>query len=244
MSEEQENKEPVEAIEIPVVPTPEVQVEPSKATQAEAEAEAIIADANPAEPKHSPEEVAEEKVIIAGNDGVTDGAKNVDVLAAALDAEGDDDDEEFIPSFFIEEDDRHRVELDCLFEKATKRITSVTRSGVGIDFAKYKSLHHTEEWFEFSVPDYEDVSKYRQRSTVYRQNSGVPVVDSVQVRNFLLVWHLKDWSLRDRNGEKVKLEFEDAGSLTDESVRLVYSLPSAIIDVMLTILERDVLLSD
>jgi hypothetical protein len=191
-----------------------------------------------------PEEVAEDAVVSVGNDGVTEGAKNVDVLAASMDAKVVEDEKEFVPSFFIEEDDRHRIALDCLFEKATKRIASVTRSGVGIDFAKYKSLFHTEEWFEFSVPDYEDVSKYRQRSTVHRRDSGTPVVDGVQLRNFLLVWHLKDWSLRDRNGKKVELKFEDNGCLSDESVKVVYSLPSAIIDVMLTILERDVLLSD
>lgn len=211
----------------------------------------VDTDASPEEVEKPPAqpvvaEVEEGAQVEAGNDGNTIAAKSEGAMAVA-EMRGDadeDDDEEFFPSFFIEEDDRHEVEVDCLFDKVTKRVTSCSRNGLPIDFSKYKYLRHTVESFTFSVPDYEDISKYRQRSTVYRRDSGTPVVDGVQLRNHLLIWHLKDWSLRDRKGNKVELEFEESGALTDETIAKVYSLPNGIVDVVLTIFERDVLLSE
>jgi len=189
-------------------------------------------------------EVDENQVVKAGNDGNTVAAKSEDAMAVAELRGEDEDDGEFIPSFFIEDDDRHNVEVDCLFDKVTKRITACSRKGLPIDFSKYKYLRHSEESFVFSVPDYEDISKYRQRSTVYRRDSGTPVVDGVQLRNHLLIWHLKDWSLRDRDGKKVELKFEESGALSDDSIAQVYKLPNGIVDVVLTVFERDVLLSE
>jgi hypothetical protein len=63
------------------------------------------------------------------------------------------------------------------------------------------------------------------------------------MRNFLLVRHLKDWSFRDRNGEKVELLHKDNGALDDDSIKKVYSVPPTIIDVILTIFEKDILLT-
>ena len=207
----------------------------------------------PVEDKPKPEkelvnEVAEDAAVEGASAGVTLAAKSEEAMAVAAKAAaeaGDEEDEgEFFPSFFIDAEDRHKATVDCLFDKKTNRVTSVSRTGLGLDFDSFNYLSYSEEWFEFSVPDYEDVSKYRQRATVYRRDSGTPVVDGVQLRNFLLVWHLKDWSLRDRKGDKVELEHEDNGSLTNDSIKKVYSIPNAIIDVVLTIFERDVLLTD
>lgn len=223
MSEEQ--KAPEVAPEVTPAPTPEV-------TPVESEK------------KHAPEEVAEDAVVAQGSTGNMEVAKSDDVLAASKEAEDEEDDGDFFPSFFVDEEDRHRIELDLLFDKTTKRVASVSRTGLNMDFSVYKTMKHTVEWFEFSVPDYNAISKYRQRSTVYRRESGTPVVDAVQLRNFLIVWHLKDWSLRDRNGNKVKLNFEDNGALADDSIQKVYKMPNAIIDVLMTIFERDVLLSE
>lgn len=233
MSEEQKDQEKQE-------------VKPMNPVPVDTEASSEEVEKPPAQPVVA--EIDEDAKVEAGNDGNTIAAKSEEAIAIAEmrgEAEGDEnDDEEFFPSFFIEEDDRHEVEVDCLFDKVTKRVTSCSRNGLPIDFSKYKYLHHTVESFTFSVPDYEDISKYRQRSTVYRRDSGTPVVDGVQLRNHLLIWHLKGWTMRDRKGNKVELEFEENGALSDESIAKVYSLPNGIVDVILTIFERDVLLSE
>jgi hypothetical protein len=259
MSEEQEKKEETtvtptvtptvveaktkENTEVTPTVTPEVEV------AAPVDTEASTKDVEKPPEKPAVAEVDENESIEAGNDGNTIAAKSSEAMAVAeakgaAKDEDEDEDEEFFPSFFIEEDDRHEVEVDCLFDKETKHLTSCSRNGLPIDFSKYKYLRHTLEKLTFSVPDYEDIAKYRQRSTVYRRESGTPVVDGVQLRNHLLIWHLKDWSLRDRKGKKVELKFEESGALTDESIAKVYSLPNGIVDVVLTIFERDVLLSE
>lgn len=182
------------------------------------------------------------KEIDVASDGNVEFAKSNEAMVVA-EMNQDSENDDFFPSFFIEDDDRHIIKVDCLFDKKTKRVTSVSRHGLDIDFTKYKYLKHRLESFAFSVPDYEAVSKYRQRSIVKRDGSEV-VVDGVQLRNHLIIWHLKDWSLCDKNGEKVELTFEENGALTDESIKKVYSLPNAVLDVVLTIFERDVLLSE
>ena len=111
--------------------------------------------------------------------------------------------------------------------------------GGGCAFAYLK---HDVAWFEFSLPTYEDMSTYRQRSTVWRREAQQSVVDKLQLRNFLLVWHLKDWSLTDAEGRRVALEQEDSGALTDASSARVYAANPTLLDVVLTLFEKDVLL--
>lgn len=148
------------------------------------------------------------------------------------------------PSFFVKKTDRHRIEVDILSGKRDGRIMSVSRTGLGLNFEKdFTYLIHEVAWFEFSLPNYEDMSTYRQRSSVWRREAQQSVVDRLQLRNFMLVWHLKDWSLADEEGNKVKLEYEETGALTDECVARVYAVNPTLIDVVLTLLEKDVLLS-
>ena len=148
------------------------------------------------------------------------------------------------PSFFVKKTDKHRVEVDVLTSKRDGRIMSVSRSGLGLNFAKdFAFLRHDMLWFEFSIPNYEDMSTYRQRSASWRRDAQQVVVDKLQLRNFLLVWHLKDWSVPDENGNKVVLKFEENGTLADESMAQVYALMPTLLDIVLTVFEKDVLIT-
>jgi len=69
------------------------------------------------------------------------------------------------------------------------------------------------------------------------------VVDRTQFRSFLLIWHLKSWSLRNRNGEKVELEFDEDGSLAEATLGRLNKALSSMLDVVLTLLERELLIS-
>ena len=150
---------------------------------------------------------------------------------------------EVLPSFFVNKEERKRIELDILSGREDGKIMSVSRTGLGLDFNEFKFLRHETAWFDFTMPSYEDMSTYRQRCGVYRREAGQVLVDKLQLRNFILVWHLKDWSLTDSDGNKIELKHDSDGSLSDESLKKVYSVHTTLLDVLLTIFEKDVLLT-
>ena len=58
------------------------------------------------------------------------------------------------------------------------------------------------------------------------------------------MWHLKDWSLIDaKTKKKIELKLDENGSLSDKSMEKVYKVHPTIIDVVLTVFEKDVLLT-
>lgn len=181
--------------------------------------------------------------------GVKEGAQNEEVMSmekkAAEEAEAESEEETpvALPSFFVDTEKRHTVEVDILCSKKDGQVLSVSRTGIGIDYSEFEYLSHFKESFEFTFPTYEEMSTYRQRSGVYRKEAQQVIIDRLQLRNFILVWHLKDWSLRDAKGDKVELKHDDNGSLSDESIKVVYKTHTTILDVVLTIFEKDILLT-
>ena len=179
--------------------------------------------------------------------GVKEVVNNSDVMAIEEKkaSEGVKKEEnDVLPSFFVEEEDRHKVEIDVLTSKDSGQIVSISRKGLDIDFKKdFDYLTYTEISFEFSIPTYDEISSYRQRSATFRSEAQQMIVDRVQLRNFFLVWHLKDWSLKDRKGNIVKLEHDDDGSLSDASMKKVYSLQPTLVDIVMTLFEKDILLT-
>jgi len=172
--------------------------------------------------------------------GVKETVVNSDAVSLAKDSPVAE--KEALPSFFMEKDDKHRVDVDILTAKSNGQILSVSRKGLGVNFDEFKYLRYDSIWFDFTIPTYEEMTNYRARSGTWRRDAQQIVIDRMQLRNFLLVWHLKDWSLTDRDGKKVELEHDKEGSLSDSSTKKVYSLHPTIVDVVLTILEKDILL--
>jgi hypothetical protein len=147
------------------------------------------------------------------------------------------------PSFFIKKDSRHVVEVDILSRKSDGHILSVSKAGYGINFQKdFPYLAHTVLRFTFSIPNYEDMTTYRQRCASFNREAQQMVVNRTQLRNFLLVWHLKDWDMTDDQGVKIELKHDDNGTLNEASIAVVYSILSPVLDTVMTIFERDVLL--
>jgi len=180
--------------------------------------------------------------------GIRDAAVDTDALAEAEEQGGEAAPAEpALPVFFIEGDELSRVEVDILYEKSTGKVKSVSKVELGrlagIDFGSYKHLAHSVEWFDFSTPNYDDMATYRQRSSSYVTSANRMIIDAVKMRNFLLVWHLKAWSLRGSDGKVIELEHDEDGSLTSATIKRVYSVPATILDVVLSIFEKDVLLT-
>lgn len=148
--------------------------------------------------------------------------------------------EDAVPAkIFLDDDARIRIEVDIYSDKKTGKIVNVFRKGSFNNEDIEKILGHTEVYFEFSVPAYDDVVLYRQQSS----NNPQRVIDRNVFRSFLLVMHLKDWSLTDDDGNKIILKFDTNGGLTSKSTRVVNRVPVVVWDMVLTLFERESLIS-
>jgi len=237
MSEQDKEQVQEETIETPagVIETPDA----SESTKPEPEA-----------PKDA-EDAAEDPVDELGGDR----DRAVDSESIAIEEKEASNDEEegesAIPSFFIgstdegEERERVRVEVDILTSKKTGKVMSVARTGLGLEdeFKKLNHLLHSRMWFEFTVPDYQDISSYRKQCGVWHPAAQQVLIDKLEMRNFFIVWHLRDWSITDSKAEKVELEHDEDGSLTKPTMKRVYSMHSSIIDVVMTTFEKAALLT-
>lgn len=140
---------------------------------------------------------------------------------------------------FMDEDYRVKIELDILSDKKTGKIINVFKKDTFTIGEMDKLFGHTVESFEFSVPTFDDVTLYRQQSS----NNPNRTIDKSLFRSFLIAMHLKDWSLKDEKGEKINLDFDINGGLTQKSTRIVNRVPTVIWDLVLTIFERETLIS-
>lgn len=164
-------------------------------------------------------------------------------LALEQQSEEKGEEKEAFPSFFVDSDSVHRVVVDILFNKRNGNILSVSKANIGMNFDQFDRLGHTVEWFEFTQPSYEEMVDYRRRSSSFSSQAGQVVLDKMKLRDHYLVLHLKNWSLRDKNGNPVVLEHNENGILKNESAARVYKLSPVILDVVLTIFENDILIS-
>ena len=79
-----------------------------------------------------------------------------------------------------------------------------------------------------------DVAQLESSAVFFRQT----VKELVNSFQFFLVFHLVDWNLTDENGKKVELKFDPNKALSDESLKLIYTLPNTLLDVVLTTYEK------
>jgi hypothetical protein len=254
MSEEQVNPQVTDSV-VPNadVPVPEM---PEPSEDVKALAEEVLGEEAPETPPEAPEaapEASEDPETtsdtpqpVAPDTLAAHNAEGMDAAQRKGEESGEEPEEvEFAaPMFFAEPEDRHRVELDILIDK-DGQLQSVSASALNIDFSDLPYLKLIKCWFEFSIPGYEDVATYRQRSAVYNAQAQGMVIDRIQYRNFLLAWHLKDWSLTGRDNKKIELEHRKDGRLNDDSLKQVYALrPPTLVDVVLSSFEKDALMSN
>lgn len=92
--------------------------------------------------------------------------------------------------------------------------------------------------FWFSRCPYDKLNRYRSRSMIYNSEDQNNTINELQLREYFLVYHLVDWNLKDENGEKIELKFDPNGALSDETLELIYTLPSILIDIVLSSYEK------
>ena len=184
------------------------------------------------------EEVEKKQDEISGDRDV---AKN-DVGIAVAKNTNVEKEKEVNPCFFVDSEEKYRIDVDILYDKKTGKILSVSRTGLGVDFSKFHFLGHITEWVEFTQPTYDDIANYRRAASSFNIDAERILVDPISLRNSLIIWHLKGWSLKDKEGNKVELEINESGSLVEDSLKSVYNLFPTFVDVIMTLFENEVLL--
>ena len=145
------------------------------------------------------------------------------------------------PFLFVKLDELVNVKIIVVYDEKGS-VMSVLND----DFFHLKDtldvLKYNEYTFKFSSVNYEKINKYRQKCMEIDRIQNVQVVNNFKIRDFLIVYHLKEWDLKDENGNAIELKFDVNKALSDESIEIVYSLHPSIIDVVLTTLEKKLLL--
>lgn len=144
------------------------------------------------------------------------------------------------PVVFLEENQTADIDVEVISEAQTGKILYVLpkdvsrQSGIEVTDSD-KFFVFTPFKFKFSAPNWEQVSLYRQRSSLNQDGR----LDKNTFRTFLLVNHLKAWDIKDGKGQLVDIDFEVNGELTKESISKINRVPSAIWDAVLVMVERE-----
>jgi len=142
------------------------------------------------------------------------------------------------PSYFMEDDERVKVEIDVVYDADTGKIVNVARANPLR--AAITTFSVKTEWFEFTVPDYDMLTNYRRQCQIFSRQAGKLLIDQVQFRNMLLINHLRDWSLCGKDGIKRALVMDRSGSLTEECMlKTVCKVPAVILDGVMSIFEAE-----
>lgn len=92
--------------------------------------------------------------------------------------------------------------------------------------------------FWFTRCSYDKLNRYRTRSMIYNSEDQNNTINEARLREFFLIFHLVDWNLTDEDGKKVELKFDPNKALSDETLKLIYTLPSNLLDIALSTYER------
>ena len=145
------------------------------------------------------------------------------------------------PKLFFKENDKIEISLDAYHNNETGELSFVVPSD-NTDFKDDTSLNELfnkvvyKFWFT-RIP-YDKLNRYRSRSMIYNSEDQNNTINELRLREFFLIFHLVDWNITDENGEKIELTFDMNKTLSDESLKIIYSLPSSLIDTVLTTFER------
>lgn len=99
-------------------------------------------------------------------------------------------------------------------------------------------LIRKEYTFTFTKVTFDKLNRYRNRSMIYNSQDKNNTINGLKLREYFLIFHLVDWNLEDENGKKIELKFDVNGALSDETLELVYSLPSNLLDLVLASYEK------
>jgi hypothetical protein len=195
------------------------------------------------EPEAQESDATDTEVTSERMTGVKKSARNVIGVVTAQREEDQDGEPSVaaLPKFFIDSNDRIKVELVVMFNKKSGELLNISLKEFRIDLSKLTFLGSSVEWFEFSRPTYDGLSSYRQKSMLFDKTIGKMLVDPVRLRNFLIVFHLKAWSIRDNEGKPQELGF-NGNALDSSALKVVDKVHPTMLDIVLSKFETEILL--
>jgi hypothetical protein len=149
------------------------------------------------------------------------------------------------PIVFFEENQTAEIDIAVISEATTGKILYVlpkdvaNQSGIEVTDSD-KFFVFTPFRFKFSAPNWEQVSLYRQRSSVNQQGR----LDKNMFKTFILINHLKEWDIKDSKGDIVELDFDINGEVTKESMSKINRVPSSVWDAVLAMVDKEFGLSN
>lgn len=148
-----------------------------------------------------------------------------------------------IPNIFVNSEDKLDVEVIVFSDRATGEFLSVIVPEIVIKTEDLTAiLGVTKYKFVFTKPNYDKMNQYRKSSMEYDPNVQRSVLNPLRLRDYFIIFHLKEWNVKNTDGEISPLTCNTNGSLDDKSTALVYSLHSSILDVVMTTYERKMVL--
>lgn len=145
-----------------------------------------------------------------------------------------------IPKLFFKENDKIEISVDGYHSNETGELQYVilTEDNKDEDESLKDIFTKVTYKFWFSRCPYNQFNRYRTRSIIYNSQDQNNTINQIRLREFFLIFHLVDWNLTDEQGKKVELKFDPNRALSDESLKMIYTLPSMLIDTVLASYER------
>lgn len=103
--------------------------------------------------------------------------------------------------------------------------------------AAYTVLLHQ---FMFSHTPYNELNSYRTQSLIHNAIDKTSTINQLKLRDFLWVWHLKDWNYTNEDNAPIPLTFDPNGALSDNSLNQLYTIPANVLDLAISLYERKI----
>ena len=144
------------------------------------------------------------------------------------------------PKIFFKTDSRVEVSIDGYHSNDTGELSFALPSDDknAQDESLDELFTKVNYKFWFTRCTYDKLNRYRTRSMIYNSEDQNNTINEMRLREFFLIFHLVDWNLTDEDGKKVELKFDPNKALSDESLKLIYTLPSNLLDIALSTYER------
>ena len=143
------------------------------------------------------------------------------------------------PVLFFKKDTKIEISIDGYHSKETGVLQFVLLNENNNDNKEIDELFNKVNYkFWFTRVPYDRLNRYRNNSMIYNSEDQNNTINELKLREFFLVYHLIDWNLTDEDGKKIEVKFDPNAALSDESLNLIYQLPSILIDNVLMAFER------
>lgn len=92
--------------------------------------------------------------------------------------------------------------------------------------------------FRFSRVPYDRLNLYRSQATRWNDAERRNMLDVSRLREYYWMFHLKGWDFMDDEGKAMPLVTDPDGTVSDASLKTLYSLPATMLDVVVALFER------